>query len=386
MWTPPTHRANGLGSAACLITLLLAPPAGSQSAQREPARAQVHLSPTASCVDTARLLADVAQTLGRQVFTEADSADVQVRVAVSGSPQMPTASIEVRQSKTGADLGSRQVSAANCAELEQTLGLVLSLMLDFHVDEIPELERRARSGTHGSQQEPAGKAQQQQEPEPETDATAPRPAAPANGRPDPLEPTPPGEAADTPDAENDDNATPIPVGDPDASRWTLSLAADGRLGWGSSPGPELGVDAAVGARNVHLYLELGLGFWSGERFTRHGGSISLHRYEAYGMLCPVWGGDAALRWSLCARGQLSVIGVTAAGFADAAQVTDWGSFLGPAGVVDYRLASVFLRTYAVAGVAVRRARLIARDGAGRIEVYEMSPAVGEVGIGVGTEF
>ena len=29
--------------------------------------------------------------------------------------------------------------------------------------------------------------------------------------------------------------------------------------------------------------------------------------------------------------------------------------------MDYRLASVFLRTYAVAGVAVRRARLIARD-------------------------
>lgn len=347
---------------------------------RKAARASVEFLPAGQrCIDGPRLRSEISATLGRQVWS--DAADVHLRIVVRDEPGGTGASITLNDPHSNGHLGSRQLSADDCAELEQSLALVLSLMLDFYTDEIPELGQRARSQERTRPLPSAG------EQRPEPPASSPQVEAAEAAKPGTTsEPAPLTTDTGSLDAGSEGREPTASAPARSVEPWSFALAADGKLGWGNEPTTSIGGDLSAIARRSDVHVELGVGLWPGTPFTHHGGRVSLRRFEAFAMFCSPSPGADSLTWSVCGRASGSRVAVTTSGFLDADNPSDFGLWIGPSGFVQYRLEPAFLRLLGGMGVALRRARLVALDAQRRFDVYEMSLIVGELGLGVGVEF
>ncbi len=367
-----------VAAAAAAWLLVVAQVAGA-SEVGQPAQASLNIAPALEgCVSEAELRSQVHEALGRSVF-ESDTSEhtANVAVTVAGGEGEHSARIELLNPENGASLGTRSLQADSCKELVDTLSLTLSLMLDFNVEEIAELEEQARRAqtTPDVESSPTGPGEvtvQEPEASDKKPAEAPeqQPAPPA--KPQQKKPKPPAKPA------------PAPVQDSSGHpRWLMGL--EGRLGWGLSPDTSIGAGLTVGGElSRTVLLEVATGYWLEERFERQGGEITLARQDLRLTLCPLRHFEEPWSARLCANTEAATLQAASTGFTQEARASGLAFALGASLDLRYVVASpLFLRAFAAGAASLLRARLVAdRDGTA-VELFEMAPASGNVGFGVG---
>ena len=122
------------GWISCLAAVLLA----AFQVQATPVRASLKVEPSASpgCPDQADLAEAVSVRLGRNPFVATNSdMDISVRYQKAESWQ----ALVHLSTASGHSLGVREIStdAANCAALRDPIALVVALLVDVSVDELP---------------------------------------------------------------------------------------------------------------------------------------------------------------------------------------------------------------------------------------------------------
>ena len=92
-----------------------------------------------NCIDAERLASTVEQRLGRQVFVPHDSADVRVRGGITRIDGRWVVKIELA-SAAGDAMGERdlETESPDCSSLDDSLALVLAVMLDIPKTRVPE--------------------------------------------------------------------------------------------------------------------------------------------------------------------------------------------------------------------------------------------------------
>ncbi len=371
----PAERAQyPIVSAIALLwaasVLLLAPRAPAAD-DTEPARATLSIAPELSgCVEAGALMPQVHRAIGRQVFFD-DDADV--RVVVLSASHEHSATIELRNAENDAALGTRTLQASSCTELVETLSLTLSLMLDFQVTEIAELEERerARQSAESSPPPPTHETPTAKE---EQQAAPPKNKEPTGDQPSKDK----GNPAETPQA-------PPPAEPAAQPRWHLAL--NGRAGWGLSPASSVGLDVGGGVELPSSWLlELAVGSWAESRFSRQGGELTLGRQDLRGTVCPSRFANDPWAIRLCAHGDAAIVSAASRGFEEDAGARDIALGLGAGVDVRYlATSSVFFRVAAGANAALRRARLVAERGGAEVELFQMAPVAAHIAVGLGLQ-
>jgi hypothetical protein len=262
--------------------------------------------------------------------------------------------------------------ATSCDELVETLSLTLSLMLDFQVTEIAELEERERA-RKSAESSPKTSADETPKTEEGQQAAPPKNKEPKGAQPAKED----GKKPETPQA---------PPGEPTPTpRWHLGL--NGRAGWGLSPTSSFGLDLGAGVELPSSWLlEVAAGYWGESRFSRQSGEVTLGRQDLRGTVCPVRFATNPWAIRLCANGDVAIVSAASSGFEENAQARDFALGLGAGVDVRYLATSaVFFRFAAGSNAALRRARLVAgRDGA-EVELFEMAPVAGHLALGLGLQ-
>lgn len=116
--------------------------AGRASAQEEPVLAELewHEAPGGgNCIDAERLAATVEERLGRRVFAPHAQSDVRVRGGITRSGDRWLVTIELT-SAAGDPMGERdlETQSPDCSSLDDSLALVLAVMLDIPKTKVPE--------------------------------------------------------------------------------------------------------------------------------------------------------------------------------------------------------------------------------------------------------
>ncbi len=368
-----------VAAAAAAWLLVVAHVAGASSEVGQPAQARLSIAPALEgCVSEAELRSQVHQALGRSVF-ESDTSEhaANVAVTVAGGEGEHSARIELLNPENGASLGTRSLQADSCKELVDTLSLTLSLMLDFNVEEIAELEEQARRAqtTPDVESSPTGPGEVTVQ---ESAPSDKKPAEATEEQPAPA--TKPEEKK--PQPQEKPAPTPIQDGSP-YPRWLMGL--EGRLGWGLAPDTSIGAGLTVGGELSRTFLfDVAAGYWLEERFERQGGEITLARQDLRLTLCPLRHFEEPWSARLCANTEAATLQAASTGFTQEARASGLAFALGASLELRYVVASpLFLRAFGAGAASLLRARLVAdRDGTA-VELFEMAPASGNVGFGVG---
>jgi hypothetical protein len=321
----------------------------------------------------------IESALGRRVFVNArtpdtEHADVQLMVQVYD--ESVRAELELRDAASGAALGRRVLVAPSCSELGEALGLALSLMLDFSVRDIPELQLRAAGG-----QEPAnatGETDAQvrtkkQESQPEPDPTKPALAA----RPEPAVPVGsqlPGESH--PGARGGDLQTRAAFDFRLGGAWTL----------GNSPGAGVGVTGAGGLRLAERwYFAAGVTHYFPSSRSTLGGRVTTSHTDLLALFCPFrWGSEFELR--ACARLGAGWLRAGAEGFDQTDTAQGWVAAAGLEALGVYPVQPLVLWVEVAADAALNRASLTVMEQDASREAYTMSAIWGSLLGGVGVVF
>jgi hypothetical protein len=295
------------------------------------------------CIDRAGLERAVAQRLARDPFIETGS-DVVVRGKVLPLPDQSGWSAELELSTTsGGRIGTRTIrtEAAHCSALDESLPLVLALMLDVPEDEV----RRAEQS-----QAPAAAAKPSPAPPPTTPIALPRTAHA------PREP------------------------------WRFRAAALASGALGLLPGAGLGVGLTLGVEPPTFWLtELDATFWL-PRDADDNGEGARYRLLSFSLyLCPIAFESAPLRTDLCVGQRVGRLDADGFGFDRnrerarliydvGARARAWLTLAGPVGVL-----------FGVgAEVPLARDRFFFTGADGREhELFRASPVIGTADLGVG---
>lgn len=326
---------------AALLVLLWSTLAGAQedfaSARLEWRRA----AGAQECVTGETLARAVAERLGRDPFVPS-GADIVARGEVSPLAQGAGWRAELELvTAGGASLGTRtvQTEAEHCSALDESLPLILALMLDVPREQVNRADERRRA------------------------REAPLPAP----RPTPL-------------------ALPRSVHAPRAP-WRVRAGALATGAVGLLPGPALGASVTFGIEPPSFWLtELDASIWLPRDAERDGGGAR-YRLVALGLfVCPIAAGSPALRADFCAGQRVGRLEGSGFGFdrnldhsrltyAVGARARGWLRVVGPVGLLAGIGAEVPLTR--------DRFHFVAADGS-EPELFRMSPLIGifELGAGV----
>ena len=256
------------------------------------ARLELSKGPGAEqCLDQQRLSRAVEARLQRRAFRADLKATLHVRIAIARNDAGWSAVLTMHDG-AGAFLGRRSIvtDAADCSALDESLALVVALLVDSPPAAVPEPEPPVRD----TPSQPAAKTAE------DAPAAASSEAKMAESRTTPAIRLP----ADTPAPR-----TP----------WRLRLAAEGSGAIGMLPGFAPGIELGFGAKAPTLpELRLFAGAYTQrEQASGRPGSASGARFDfAYvGLeLCPLERAFGALEWFVCAGQSLGRLRVASFGF------------------------------------------------------------------------
>ncbi|HTA90212.1 MAG TPA: hypothetical protein VK745_11570 [Polyangiaceae bacterium] len=288
-----------LASLSCVLLLLAA-----CSARAEEAAARLELTKgpgTEQCIDTGALLRSVEFRLQRHAFRPDRPATLYVRIALHRikADANWSADISMRDA-AGAFLGSRSLitSAAHCSALDDSLALVVALL----VDAPPAPVRVEPPGPTAAT--PAVPAASSAEPSPAGDHATPS-VSPI--RP-PQMPTFP-EKMGTITLPRDTPARRQP--------WLFNLSLEGTAAFGVLPDVAPGIELGLGAKPAIVpELRVFAGLYP-ERAEQHASASSGARFSFANVgleLCPLDRALGAVHWSGCAGQSLGFTRVAAFGF------------------------------------------------------------------------
>ncbi len=362
------------------VGALLSHPTTLFAQPEQPVRVAVD-APQSDCVSWSAVSADIESALGRPVFvdaTEAESSAADVSLTIRVHAEEVRAELELRETANGAGLGRRTLVTESCGELSEAVALALSLMLDFTVLEIPELQARAAE----AERDPEGEPPVEAEPPPVEEPTPPPeepPPEPPEKQPEPA-PNPPAPIADKP-IEDELPRPELPSGE----RWTVDLRLGGAWSVGGSLGG-LGAAAAFGLRSPSgLYFDVAASHYFQSSREAQGGQVSFERSDASLAACPLHlGGDAELR--ACSRVGVGWLRADSSGFDETLSPTGWTAAAGLAVLGVLPLSPAVLWVEVAGDVALRRAKLFVSEGDQIHDAYSMSPLWGTIAGGAGIVF
>lgn len=279
---------------ALLCAGLLAPRAAAARDNHTSARLELSKGPgTEQCLDRQSLVRAVETRLQRRAFRADIPATLYVTIALAREGTGWFASLTMHDGG-GAFLGRRSLvtEAAHCSALDESLALVVALLVDS--------PPAAATEGDGASPVQAGAA----------DAPRASPqSAPASPR-----------ANTAPQAAQSSASLPIRLPrDTPATRepWRLRLAAEGSVAFGLLPGVAPGIELGFGAKAPRLpEIRLFAGLYA-QREQQSAGLDSGARFDFafVGLeLCPLERQLGALQWFICAGQSLGRLQVAAFGF------------------------------------------------------------------------
>lgn len=371
----------------CAALLLLASSKGHAESEpgKEPVRVRMALTAsaeTSTCVRPRVISKRTEANLRRPVFTrDPDLGDVSLALdVIEQSP--PSATLALSESATGANLGHRRLEAATCAELEASVVLTLTLMLDFERAEMTAKKDAAAAlaATDAKVEDSSPVASTGASPVPEPSAPSSTSIPAAEVAPAPTTETP----VDPSPEHADDDRTPA-VEESNADRWTLDASAEGRSGWGWAPKTELGVGAAVGASLDETFrAELGVGLWQTQTFARLGGELELSRRNLHLALSP-WALRRG-RWLVraSALATLEQVRAEGSGYPSNQIAETLSGGVGVVGSVDYSLTRVlFARVGAQVTAPIRAADYVLSAPDAPQTAFSVAPVTAGLALGLG---
>ncbi|HEX2735032.1 MAG TPA: hypothetical protein VHM70_25680 [Polyangiaceae bacterium] len=380
--------------AATTICALLGP---HESFAANPVR--VRLRPTASagassCVPKGAIIAGTNKRLKREVFT-LEQPDAEVTLYWDVDDAHKVARFRLEETATGARIGHRDLSAESCAELEASVVLALTLMLDFSADEIAERREPQSELTNETAENSAGTT-------PPTDQTGaartPNSNDTANGTTKTDAPVQHPVTAENLPKKPTLAQSPTVHQQPSVSdqrpaersrgawRWSSFATLDGAWGW--APSTDLGVGVfARSARGEQLQFDLGVLFWRPVSSERSGGSLDLARQSAELYAYPMGWRAGALGAHV---GVVMGIDHLRAGGHDFSTNQTKSVWLGSGGLaleLEFEL-NAWLRAHlgGSARTPFGPADFVVFEDASRHSVFSMSRVLGSARFGIGAEF
>jgi hypothetical protein len=297
-----------LASLSCVFVLLAL-----RSARAEDASARLELAKgpgTEQCIDARALMRSVDYRLRRHAFRQDRPATLYVRIAFDRTADASwSADISMRDA-AGSFLGSRSIvtSAAHCSALDDSLALVVALLVDAPPAPVTVEPSQQSEPAGPTAATPSATVAPSAEPSPSVDsAGTPAPATSPIGPP--KKPFSPPKKATTITLPRDTPARRQP--------WLFNLSLEGSGAFGLLPGVAPGIELGAGAKAptvpelrafVGLYPEgqtVRAGAESGARFSF--GDVGLE-------LCPLDHALRAVHWLGCAGQALGWMRVVAFGF------------------------------------------------------------------------
>jgi len=238
------------------------------------------------CDRAAQVQAGVESYLGRSAFARDASNAVLVRLSrVEENGRVRVVASVSQEDGTGKAWGERSVSAESCQELDESLTLVVAMMVDA----------RAAGGPESAPNEPVRAA--------------------------------PGPPPDAPAAANDETGEILTAPSLERAVAAPAHSAFLALGWVSMGAlPETAVGGSVlGSFKPRGFWGLGaeLGALAPQRHVLGQGSLEMSLIFARGSLCPLQGSDTQVWWSACANLGGARVQVRTQGLLEAQSRADW---------------------------------------------------------------
>jgi hypothetical protein len=347
----------------------------------EPVRVRLEASARAqdsACVRRRVVTSRTEANLRRAVFTPSPSeSDVTLRLDVTNETRR--AELTLEESATGASLGQRKLEAQSCPELEASVVLALTLMLDFAKEEIAERRDAANqanggvTGTATGSETATSTGDAKEPPEP-----VPSSATPTQKAEPPRDTPPPKESPERREQHTS-------AGEP--NHWMFDVQAEGRTGWGWEPATDLGVGGAVGIMPTASFrAEVGVIQWRTQSFERLGGELTLARRSMQVSLSPYKAHFGAVTVRVGAQGLLDQIRARGDGFSPDRAATAWVGNVGVVGAVNYNLShALFARATSFLLVPLNAADFVVSAPSSPRTAFSMAPIAGGVSLGLGLQ-
>jgi len=286
-----------------LICGWLVAPHGAQAKGKLNASARLEVtkgSGAERCIDGPSLSRAVENRLRRRAFREDVPATLYVKIAITRDTGSWSALLTMRDG-AGASLGRRSLvtEAADCSALDDSLALVVALLVDS--PPLPVVEE--------SEPAPA---------EEKSTQTAPPQSAKSNPVREPTSAPTASQHATKDAAREDESAIRLPPDTPAPREpWRFQLAAEGVGALGILPGFAPGVELGFGAKAPRLpELRLFAG-WYGPREQRRAEQDAGARFDALYLgfeVCPFEEALGISQWTMCAGQSVGRMRAAAFGF------------------------------------------------------------------------